>query len=92
MKKLLSLILVSAILAVTSCDNQKAAESSTTTTTEGTKSVSTSTSVDTVKRTTVNIGPGGTSVSTKSGPNVTIDKKGIKVGGKDVNVDIKTGN
>ncbi|MEO6584444.1 MAG: hypothetical protein ABIO05_08975, partial [Ferruginibacter sp.] len=82
------------------CDNENKSVESTTTTTEGTNTTgnnvtvtrtTTANGIDT-PRTKVNVGPGGTSVSTKNGTNVTIDNKGIKVGGKGVKVDIKTGN
>lgn len=93
-KVLISLTVIATILIGTSCDDQKAT-GTTTTTSEGTKTTGgTNTTIvsDTAKRTTISVGPGGTTVSTKKGTEVSIDSKGVKVGSKDVKVDIKTGN
>ncbi|MEJ7625654.1 MAG: hypothetical protein WKF35_02235 [Ferruginibacter sp.] len=98
MKKILvSTCFVTLILAGVSCDEQNKAAETTTTTTEGTTTTTnngTSTTIvsDTPRRTTINVNKGGTSVSTKSGTDVSVDNKGIRVGSKDIKVDIKTGN
>lgn len=41
-------------------------------------------------KTEISIGQQGGSVKTKNGTDVSLDKKGVKVGTKDVNIDIKT--
>ena len=46
--------------------------------------------VDSVKKTTISIGPNGTGVKSKN-TDVQVNGSGVKVGTKDVKVDIKTG-
>ncbi len=46
--------------------------------------------VDTVKKTTISIGPNGSGVKSKN-TDVQVNKSGVKVGTKDVNVDVRTG-
>jgi len=41
-------------------------------------------------RTEISVGKDGAAVKTKKGTGVSVDKKGVKVGSKDVKIDIKT--
>ena len=54
----------------------------------GTKSTTVQTA-DSVKKTTISVGPDGAGVSTKS-TDVQVNSSGVKVGTKDVKVDVKT--
>ena len=91
-KHFLQLIAISGMFFFTACT-----DSTTTETTSGSKPESNSETkstsvqpVDSVKKTTISVGPGGAGVKSKT-TDVQINSGGAKVGTKDVKVDIKTG-
>ena len=87
-KHFLQFMAISGLFFFTACD-----DSATKTNKSESNSEAKSTSVQTVdsaKKTTITIGPKGTGVKSKN-TDVQIDGGGVKVGTKDVKVDIKTG-
>lgn len=85
MKKIFYYSAIISLCFIAACDNAENTKTEDATTV---KESAPNTVADTSKRTTISVGPGGADVKLKN-TSVTVDKNGVKIGTKDVKVEVK---
>ncbi|MEO8108467.1 MAG: hypothetical protein ABI594_00460 [Ginsengibacter sp.] len=89
-KHFIKFITISGVIFLSACGDSSTTETSAESKKEATTETSTTvTAQDSVKRTTISVGPDGVGVSSKN-TNVKVNKTGVGVGTKDVKVDVKS--
>ncbi|MEP7251239.1 MAG: hypothetical protein ABI683_02630 [Ginsengibacter sp.] len=83
-------ISISGVIFLSACGDPSTTETST----ESKKNITSETSatvktLDSVKKTTISVGPDGAGVSSKN-TEVKVDQSGVKIGTKDIKVDVKS--